>query len=44
MEKRHTASIATFEKASKEAQHPDLKDYAVKTLPTLKEHRRELHH
>jgi|SRR5579859_5738601 len=36
MDKRHAAAIATYEKASKETQHPDLKSYADKTLPTLK--------
>jgi putative membrane protein len=42
MDRRHSEAIASFEKASKEAQHPDLKSYAEKTLPTLKEHRSEL--
>ncbi|QEL19160.1 DUF4142 domain-containing protein [Limnoglobus roseus] len=38
MVKDHEEDIAEFEKASKEATNPDLKAFAAKTLPTLKEH------
>jgi putative membrane protein len=34
----HKKDVAEFEKASKEAQDPDLKAWAAKTLPTLQDH------
>jgi len=43
MDKRHAQAISTFQKASQELQNQDLKNYADKTLPTLKEHRGDLH-
>jgi len=36
--KDHQHDISDFEKASKTAQAPDLKDFATNTLPTLKKH------
>lgn len=36
--KDHQHDISDFEKASKTAQAPDLKDFATSTLPTLKKH------
>jgi putative membrane protein len=36
--KDHQHDISEFEKASKTAQAPDLKDFATNTLPTLKKH------
>ncbi|MDB5309254.1 MAG: putative outer membrane protein-like protein [Gemmataceae bacterium] len=38
MVKDHEEDVALFERASKEAKNSDLKDFAVKTLPTLKDH------
>jgi len=34
----HTQSVALYTQASKEAKNPALKDFATKTLPTLKKH------
>jgi len=34
----HEKAVALFEKASKECQNPQLKAFAEKTLPTIKEH------
>jgi len=36
--KDHHHDIAEFERASKSAQSPDVKDFAVNALPTLKKH------
>jgi putative membrane protein len=36
--KAHEKDIKLFEKASKDAKDPELKAFAAKTLPTLKEH------
>ena len=36
--KDHEKDIKAFEKASKDAKDPELKAWASKTLPTLKEH------
>ena len=38
MVKDHKTDVALFERASKEAKNADLKAFAGKTLPTLKEH------
>jgi len=38
MVKDHEKDVAEFEKASKDAKDADLKAWAAKTLPTLKEH------
>lgn len=34
----HRETIALFEKASKEARDPEVKAFATKTLPNLREH------
>jgi putative membrane protein len=34
----HTADIALFEKASRDAKDAELKNFATTTLPTLREH------
>jgi len=36
--KGHNEAVALFEKASQQCTNPQLKDFATKTLPTLKEH------
>ena len=36
--KCHEKSVKEFEKASKDAQDPEVKSFAAKTLPTLREH------
>ena len=36
--KEHEKAVALFEQASKQAQDPDLKAWATKTLPKLREH------
>jgi putative membrane protein len=38
MLKDHKKDVAEFEKASKSLQDPDLKGFATKTLPVLKQH------
>jgi len=38
MVKDHKKAVAAFEKAANEATDPDVKAFAAKTLPTLKEH------
>lgn len=38
MVKDHETDVKEFERASKEAKDPALKEFAAKTLPTLKEH------
>ena len=38
MVKDHEEDVAEFQKASTSAQDPDLKNWVVKTLPTLQEH------
>jgi len=38
MVRDHKGTIALFEKQAKSADAPELKDFATKTLPTLKEH------
>ena len=38
MVKDHEEDVAMFTRASKELKNKDLKDFATKTLPTLKEH------
>lgn len=38
MIKDHEEDIEEFDRASREARNPELKAYATKTLPTLKEH------
>jgi putative membrane protein len=38
MVKDHEKAIALFEKASKHAENPKIKEFATKTLPTLREH------
>ncbi len=38
MVKDHEMDIAEFTRASKDAQNPDLREFAAKCLPTLKEH------
>lgn len=40
MVKDHEKDVAEFEKASKDAQDPDLKSWVTKTLPTLQDHLR----
>jgi putative membrane protein len=40
MVKGHEEAVELFEKASKDLKDEDLKDFAEKTLPTLKEHRK----
>jgi putative membrane protein len=37
----HTKAVADFDKASREAQDADLKNWAAKTLPTLQDHLRQ---
>ena len=38
MVKDHEKAVASFEKAANESKDPDVKAFAAKTLPTLKEH------
>jgi putative membrane protein len=41
MVKDHTQDVAEFQKESTSATDPQVKDFAAKTLPTLKDHLRE---
>jgi putative membrane protein len=38
MVKDHEKAVSLFEKASKSAENPKIKEFATKTLPTIKEH------
>lgn len=38
MVKDHRADVAVFERESKDAKDPAVKDFADQTLPTLREH------
>jgi putative membrane protein len=38
MVKGHKKDVAAFEQEAAQAQDPDVKQWATKTLPTLKEH------
>jgi putative membrane protein len=41
MVKDHTQDVADFERESRSGVNPDVKDFAAKTLPTLKDHLRQ---
>lgn len=41
MVKDHKQDVAEFQKASKSAQDPEIKDFASQTLPTLQDHLKE---